>query len=88
MQSWDEEIILGRCWELANQGLDQKNCFDIEHFLIDVSFSQLDDDRLRERLQRLSTSFRLSPESVDELQQAAGTILDNSAEFHRFIGSK
>jgi len=85
MNTWDEDITIGRCWELAKQGLDQTGCYDIDHFLIEVSFDQIQHEARRERLKRLPTSFQLPAESVDELRRAAADILEQSADFKRML---
>ncbi len=83
MKSWDEDIVVGRCWELAKQGRDQTGCYDIDHYLIEVSFDRIRDPTRRQQLERLPTSFRLAPESVSLLRQAAAEILEQSSDFKR-----
>ncbi|MGH8658179.1 MAG: patatin-like phospholipase family protein [Gammaproteobacteria bacterium] len=85
MNTWDEDITIGRCWELAKQGLDQTGCYDMDHFLIEVSFDQIPDEARRERLKRLPTSFQLPVESVDELRRTAAGILEQSADFKHML---
>lgn len=85
MKTWDQDIVVGRCWELANQGLDQTGCYDIDHFLIEVSFDQIPDEARREHFKHLPTSFRLPAESVDELRRAAADILEHSADFKKML---
>jgi len=78
-------ITVGRCWELAQQGMDQTGCYDMDHVLIEVSFDQIPDEVQRERFKGLPTSFRLPMESVDELRQAAADILERSPDFKRIL---
>ncbi len=85
MITWDQDITVGRCWELARQGLDQTGCYDIDHALIEVSFDQIPDEAIRERFERLPTSFRLPPEAVDALRRAAADILERSPDFKRIL---
>lgn len=61
--------------------MDQADCYDMDHVLIEVSFDQIPDEVQRERFKRLPTGFRLPVESVDELRQAAADILERSADF-------
>ncbi len=85
MITWDEDIIVGRCWDLARRGMDQTGCYDMDHVLIEVSFNQIADEVQRERFKRLPTGFRLPVESVDELRQAAADILERSADFKKIL---
>jgi len=39
----------------------------------------------RERLKQLPTSFALRPEEVDELREAAKTVLYQSKDFQQFL---
>jgi NTE family protein len=85
MITWDEDITVGRCWELARDGRDQTGCYDMDHVLVEVSFDQIPDEVERERLERLPTSLRLPAESVDELRRAAADILGRSEEFQKIL---
>ncbi len=85
MITWDENIVVDRCWELARRAQDQTGCYDIDHFLIEVSLDYIKDGALRERLKRLPTSFHLEAEAVDELRQAAADVLERSADFKRML---
>jgi len=76
---------VGRCWDLARQGMDQTGCYDMDHVLIEVSFDQIPDEVQRERCERLPTGFQLPVESVDELRQAAADILERSADFKKIL---
>ncbi|MFH0344644.1 MAG: patatin-like phospholipase family protein [Chromatiales bacterium] len=84
MITWDEDITVGRCWDLARQGMDQTGCYDMDHVLIEVSFDQIPDEVRRKRCERLPTGFRLPVESV-ELRQAAADILERSADFQKIL---
>ncbi len=85
MITWDQDITVGRCWDLARQGIDQTGCYDMDHVLIEVSFDQIPDEVRRERFKHLPTGFRLPVESVDELRQAAADILERSADFQKIL---
>jgi NTE family protein len=58
---------------------------DIDIFPIDVSFEALDDEKEREYLMDLPTSFYLPPEAVDRLRGSAGKIVRESPDFQRFL---
>jgi NTE family protein len=54
-------------------------------YAIDVSFSALPDAAERDFLNQQPTSFVLTPEVVDRLRAAAGTIILSSPEFQRLL---
>ncbi len=56
-----------------------------EIYAIDVSFSALKDKAELAYLNSLPTSFVLTPEAVDRLRAAAGTIIAQSPEFQRLL---
>jgi NTE family protein len=56
-----------------------------EIYAIDVSFAALPDAKEREYLNQQPTSFVLTPEAVDRLRAAAGTIIMASPEFQRLL---
>jgi len=56
-----------------------------EIYAIDVSFAALPDAKEREYLNQQPTSFVLTPEAVDRLRAAAGTIIFASPEFQRLL---
>lgn len=85
MNTWDEQITLERCWSLARRGLDQAGCFDIQHYIVHVTFDAVTDIEQRDRLKRIPTAFRLSDEALDELREVAGQLLDQAPEFQRFV---
>jgi NTE family protein len=58
---------------------------NLEVYVIDVSFGALKDERERAYLNELPTSFVLSPEAVDRLRAAAGTIVLESPDFQRYL---
>jgi len=58
---------------------------DIEIFPIAVSFEALDDDRERDYLKNLTTTFALPDEAVDRLREAAGTIIREFPDFKRLF---
>ena len=58
---------------------------DTRLYAIDVSFPQLKDPAEFAYLNDLPTSFVLTPEAVDRLRAAAGTILLDSPDFQRLL---
>jgi NTE family protein len=58
---------------------------DAEIYVIDVSFPMLKDKAELDYLNQQPTTFVLTPEAVDRLRAAAGTIIMNSPEFQRLL---
>ncbi len=58
---------------------------EAEVYAIDVSFAALPDPQERAYLNEQPTSFVLTPEAVDRLRAAAGTIILASPEFQRLL---
>jgi len=58
---------------------------DAEIYAIDVSFAALKDKAEMDYLNQQPTTFVLSPEAVDRLRAAAGTIIADSPEFKRLL---
>jgi NTE family protein len=58
---------------------------DIDIYPIDVSFEALADEKERDYLMDLPTSFVLQPEAVDRLRDAAGKIIRESPDFQRLL---
>ncbi len=85
MHTWDEEITLQRCWDLARQGKDQAGCFDIQHYIVDISFDEINDPQRQQALKQIPTSFNLSTKEVDDLIDAGRELLLQSADFQRFL---
>ena len=56
-----------------------------EIYAIDVSFADAPDAKERAFLNEQPTSFVLSPEAVDRLRAAAGTIISTSPDFQRLL---
>jgi NTE family protein len=54
-------------------------------YVIDVKFDLLEDEKKRMYYKKLPTSFKLKPEDVDNLRQAAQIILNKSSEFQRLL---
>ena len=58
---------------------------DAEIYAIDVSFAALKDKAEFDYLNSQPTTFVLTPEAVDRLRAAAGTIISDSPEFQRLL---
>jgi len=90
LEKWTEEIRARRCGargaasevEGASE-LGPRN--DIDFYLVEVNFDALPDESERSYLKGLSASFKLRPETVDRLRDAAHRILVRSPEFQRLL---
>lgn len=58
---------------------------NLEFYLIEVSFEQIEDKKERQYFQNLPTSFELPPEAVDRLRDIGGKLLRDSPEFKRLL---
>jgi len=79
------DIIKGRCAD--NEFIQGKSydCADFKAYLVYIDLDQLTDKEQRNRLKALPTSFVLQPEEVDELREAARTVLMNNKNLKKFI---
>ena len=90
LEKWAEEIRARRCGARgatseaeATSELVPWN--DIEFYLVEVNFDALPDESERSYLKELPASFKLRPETVDQLRDAAHRILVRSPEFQRLL---
>jgi len=81
----EEQIVKQRCADYKAQGKPTEGCEDIRVYVVDVNFDSLPEEKDREYLKHLPTSFRLKPEAIDKLRWAAREILSNSSEFQLFL---
>jgi NTE family protein len=58
---------------------------NLEIYVINVSFAELNDASERAYLNEQPTSFYLPPEAVDRLRAAAGRIVLESPDFQRYL---
>jgi NTE family protein len=80
-----EQIVEGRCADRVAQGLDQGDCAELEEHLVIVDLNQVKDEKTRDRLKALPTSFRLKANEVDDLRAAAQDVLMRSPAFKEFL---
>ena len=85
LEKVDRDIAEGRCADWKEQGKTLEGCDDIQHYMVEIDLELLLDVEQRKALMQLPTSFSLEAEEVDELRQAARTILQESSEFQRFL---
>jgi len=83
-ERWAREIRTGRC-PPGQISTDPGACGDINFYLADVKFAGLEDAEERAYLDKLPTSFRLKPEEVDKLRDAARRLLRKSEGFQKLL---
>ena len=84
IKGWTEEVQKNRCGQ-GPLSTEPGACGDIQFYVVEVRFDALEDPGERTYFKRLPTSFRLSPEEVDKLRDAARRILSGSKEFQRLL---
>jgi NTE family protein len=88
MNKFEKDLIAGRCADKEYIKDNTNDCADFKARLIYVDIDQLQDVEQRNRLKLLPTSFVLKPEEVDELREAAKTILLQSEDFNNLLLKK
>ncbi len=84
LKEWAEQVRSQRC-RGERVSIEPDSCGDIQFYVVEVKFDALRDEAERWYFKRLSTSFKLEPEEVDNLRAAAGRILSESREFQRLL---
>lgn len=84
VKGWAEQVRTGRCPK-GRISTRPGSCGDIQFYVIEVRFDALKDEGERLYFMRLPTSFKLLPQEVDELRDAAHRILAESREFQRLL---
>jgi NTE family protein len=84
-KKWGEDIRTGRCSDPDYKG-DPGTCDDIEFYLVEVDFNDIPDEKERKYFLGLPTSFKLDDETVDNLREIAGRLLNQSPEFQKLLG--
>ena len=82
--TWAEEVRKGRCGD-PSIVLDPRTCGDVEFYLMEVKFDNVQDKHLRRYFKRLPTSFNLDPAQVDRLRETGRDLLKESPEFQRLL---
>ena len=92
MAEWQRSITAGRCRKNSNDknrvqkgdSASVSGCAT-QVYLIEVTFSMLEDEAEREHLLDLPTTFHLASEDVDRLKAAARTVLKGSKAFQSLL---
>ena len=85
LKKFSEDIIKGRCADKEFNSDSSIDCADFKSYLIYIDLDQLPDKELRDRLKQLPTSFVLKPEDVDELRDAAKTVMGQSEALQELL---
>jgi NTE family protein len=80
---WEEQIRSGRCNDPDYKG--DTACDDIKFYMIQVSFNDIPDEKEREYFKGLPTSFKLDDETVDNLREIAGRLLNESDVYQELM---
>ena len=81
---WARDIRTGRC-PPGQVSTEPGSCGDIEFYLADVRFENLEDKAEVDYLGKLPTAFRLTGEEVDRLRAASRKLLVESDGFRKFL---
>lgn len=91
LKEWEQESYDARC--IRGSGSQQASavaagedaCSGIGFHFIEVNFSEIADEKERNYLKQLPTSFVLSDEAVDHLIEAGRTVLRNNTQFQHLL---
>ncbi|HEU4781221.1 MAG TPA: patatin-like phospholipase family protein [Steroidobacteraceae bacterium] len=81
VQNWETEVRSTRC----NVALAIPDCDKFDVDLVELSFDRIKDTGEREYLNRVPTTFTLSPEQIVRLRRAAHLLVDESTELRTFL---
>lgn len=84
LKGWTRDIQVNRC-PPGQISTEPGACGDIKFYLAEVKFADLENEEEKQFFMGLPTSFRLKPEEVDKLREAARRLLARSEEFQRLI---
>ena len=85
VDKFQKDIIKGRCADEEFKKGKSYDCADFKAYMVYVDLDQVTDKEKRDRLKGLPTSFVLQPEEVDELRDAAKTVLTNNKKLKQFM---
>jgi NTE family protein len=83
-EKWREDIRTERCSDPDYKG-DPDKCDDMEFYLVEVDFNDIPDEKERKYFLELPTSFTLDDEQVDNLQEIAGRLMNQSEEYQKLL---
>ena len=83
-KGWAREIQVKRC-PPGQVSTEPGTCGDINFYLAEVKFADLDNEEEKAHFMRLPTSFKLEAEQVDKLRAVSRRLLSQSEEFQKFL---
>jgi NTE family protein len=93
MERWRERLISYRCGLTPPQVVRLRgstegwNCRELSLHVVKVSFDQMREASVRERLEKIPTRFRLPKPDVDLLISAGGSLLRQNPGYREFLAS-
>ena len=81
VKRWENEVRTTRC----KSALPIPDCDKFDVDLIELSFDRVKDEQEREYLDRVPTTFTLSPEQIIRVRRAAHLLVEESAELRTFL---
>ena len=81
VKRWETEVRATRC----KTALPIPDCDKFDVDLVELSFDRVRDEKEREYLDRVPTTFTLSPEQIIRVRRAAHLLVDESAELRTFL---
>jgi NTE family protein len=81
VKRWENEVRATRC----KTALPIPDCDKFDVDLVELSFDRVKDEREREYLDRVPTTFTLSTEQITRVRRAAHLLVDESAELRTFL---
>lgn len=93
MERWHERLIQYRCSLTPPQVVDLRgsvegwDCRDLSLHVAKISFDQMKERPVRERLERIPTRFKLPKQDVDLLVSAAGSLLRQNPTYREFLAT-
>jgi NTE family protein len=82
VKRWENEVRTTRC----KTSLPIPDCDKFDVDLVELSFDRVRDAEEHEYLDRVPTTFTLSPEQISRLRRAAHLLVEESAELRNFLG--
>ncbi len=93
MERWRERLISYRCSLTPPQIVDLRgsvdgwDCRDFSLHVAKVSFDQMREASVRERLEKIPTRFKLPKQDVDLLVSSAGSLLRQNPAYREFLAT-
>ena len=89
LQEWEQQSYEARCAKspAAAAGSSDDTCAGVGFHFVEVNFSEIEDEKERQYLKTLPTSFVLSDDAVDRLIDAGITVLKENPAFQKLLST-